>query len=219
MHDMLVVGVVLTVSLTQIDQLLEAGQTTVRLALSRRLLDRFRQIEELDQIARNIDRIGHDPANILAQDLFQFSFPFAQEGLSRRNHHLAGRHPYRQDAETCRIGTGHHITHTAEIDFQRVDVEIVESAAPRQPLGQHLNCQQAIAVPQLRFSQSNQGVLLAALHTVFSLTGRGSRRRYPAIFLQESQDFAETEAMLLWLVRGGLIRHARTIAPASGSAA
>jgi len=60
--------------------LLEAGQTTVRLALGRRLLDRFRQIEELDQIARNIDRIGHDPANILAQDLFQFSFPFARKG-------------------------------------------------------------------------------------------------------------------------------------------
>ncbi|MPN30486.1 hypothetical protein SDC9_177957 [bioreactor metagenome] len=142
MDDMLVVGIVLAVALAEFNQLLEARQPAGHFALGGSLLDRAGKVEEFDQITANVLGIGHHPADVLAQDLAQFALPFAQEGLSGGHHHLARRHLHRQDAETPGVGAGHHFADAGEVDLQRIDVEVVETATRCQPFGQHVERQE-----------------------------------------------------------------------------
>ena len=65
-NDVLVVGVERPVGLAQLNQLLEARNANVGFAFLRRFLDRFREVEELDQIALDIRRAGHDTTDVLA---------------------------------------------------------------------------------------------------------------------------------------------------------
>ena len=142
-NDVLVVGVERPVGLAQFNQLLEARNAGVGLTLLRRLLDRFGEVEELNQITLDIRRAGHDATDVLAQDGRQFALPLAQIGLSGRDHHLVRRHLNRQDGKAGRIGAGHHVADPAEINFQRIDMHVGQTDLIRHPLRQDLDGQQA----------------------------------------------------------------------------
>jgi hypothetical protein len=66
--DVLVVGVELAIGPAEFDELLERRQVAALAAELGGLLDRAREIVELDQIARDIDRIGENAANVLLDD-------------------------------------------------------------------------------------------------------------------------------------------------------
>ena len=131
------------VALAEFDQLLEARQAGGDLAACRRLLDRLGEVEELDQVARDVIGIGEDAADFLAQDRLQFLDPFADERLGGGDDDLARRHLHRQDAEAAGIGARHDIGDAGEIDLERVDVQVVEADLAGQPFGQRLQRQQA----------------------------------------------------------------------------
>ncbi len=131
---MLVVGVELAISTPKFDELLEGRQPGALSAELCRLLDRTREVVELDEIARHIARAGDHAANALLDDAADLIFPVAQEGFGRRDDEFAGIHLHRQDAETCRVGARHDVGYCREVDLQRIDVVVLEADARRQPL-------------------------------------------------------------------------------------
>ena len=176
MDDVLVVGIEGPVGLAQFDQLLETRQAARHLAARRSLLDRFGQVEELDQVAADVVRVGHHPANVLAQDVLQFGHPLANEGFGRGNHHLARRHLDRQDAEAGRVSTRHHFSDTGEVDFQGIDMQVVEPGTAGQPFSQVLEIEHAnrrLGASPFLIGNHDQRVNLAAMQAPLALQGIG----------------------------------------------
>ena len=100
-----------------------------------RALDGARQAEELDQVALQLQRVGQDGADLLAQRLRQLGRPFGDERLRGGDDHLAGAHLQRQDPEAARVGAGHHVADAREVDPQRIDVAVLHLRAGRRATG------------------------------------------------------------------------------------
>jgi hypothetical protein len=116
--NVLVIGVELAVGPAEFNQLLERRQVAGRATQLCGFLDRTRQIVELNQIARHVDRIGNHPPNFFLDDRLDLPFPVAQVGLSGRHHEFARRDLNRQDAKPCGVGTRHHFGDGSEVDLQ-----------------------------------------------------------------------------------------------------
>jgi hypothetical protein len=104
----------------------------------------FRQVVELDLVARDVVGIGDDAADILAQDGLHFRFPTALERLRRGDHHLVGLDLDGQDAKARGVGVAHHLGNRRKIDLQRIDVQVFQARPPRHPLRQAFEVEHAV---------------------------------------------------------------------------
>ena len=102
--NVLVVGIELSVGLAQFNELLEGRQARGSGIGPGRLLDRAREVVELDLEAADVERIGDHPPDVLAQDGQELSLPLADEGLRGGDHDFLGGDLHRKDAKTRRIG-------------------------------------------------------------------------------------------------------------------
>ena len=131
--------------LPHLDQLLEVADAAALIALLRRALDRLRQVVELDLVARDVERIGDHAADLQAQDRLELPLPFLDVRLAGRDHRprcvftSTGR-----ILKRCRVGVGHDVGDRGEVDFQRIDVEILQADLARQPLGEQFQVQQLV---------------------------------------------------------------------------
>ena len=84
--DVLVVGVELAAP-AQLHQLLEVGDLAVGafVFFAGRAFDRLREIEELDDVVLDIERIGDHALDFEPQDLSELFLPVAHERLARRD--------------------------------------------------------------------------------------------------------------------------------------
>ena len=138
MHDVLIVGIELTVP-TQLDQLLEVtdeGHLAARRL--RRLLDRSRKREEFAYIALDVQGIGKDELDLEVQDLLELFRPSAHEGLAGCDGQFAAADRDGQNAVALGISVGHRARDRDQIDLQRIDVVIGNAELAGQPFDQPL---------------------------------------------------------------------------------
>ncbi len=173
--DVLVVGVELAVGPAQLHELLEIRQARRRLVPRlHRLLHRAGEVVELHQVAVDVERVGDDAADLLAQDGLQLRLPLAHVGLGGGDHHFPRGDLQRQDAEARRVGVGNHLGDGAEVDLQGVDVPVLEADAPGQPFREEIQGKRLVGLPRrLPFLVGNhhQGVDVASEVTALLLEG------------------------------------------------
>jgi hypothetical protein len=165
-YDVLVVGVELA-ALAQLDELLEVGDRTVgALILFGGALDRLGEVEELDDVVLDVEGVGDDPLDVQTQDLLERFLPVAHEGLAGRDGHFARRHAHRQDAIALRVGGGHQLGDRAEVDLERVDVQVRHADLAGHPFGQHFQMQQLARIArvlELLLVERHQRMVVAAV--------------------------------------------------------
>ena len=139
--DMLVVGIEMPAVAAQLHQLLEIVLNRC-LTVALRTADRPRQIEELRQIALQLQRTGQHRHHPPAQRVRQLCHPFRRQiGLGRGDRHRIRRDLQRQDAIAIGIGLAHHLADAREIHLQRIDAHMPPANLPRQPLTQPVHIQ------------------------------------------------------------------------------
>ena len=130
---MLVVGIKAATASTELDQLLKAIGVGIGRAALVGAAHRSGETVELDHIAGNIDRVGRDTVDSLAQQLRQLIDPLVDHRLAGRHHDLAASDTERQDVESAGIAARHHIGDSRQIDLQRVDVRKLEPESTCHP--------------------------------------------------------------------------------------
>ncbi len=98
----------------------------------------------MGRVLRDVEWVGNDQLDLAARDLRDFRFPFRGIRLGGRDHQFGLCQFDRQNIEARRIGGGHHIGNLGEIDFQRVDAKERQIDLGGHPLGQPVECQQAM---------------------------------------------------------------------------
>mmetsp|Transcript_4996 Transcript_4996/g.18196 ORF Transcript_4996/g.18196 Transcript_4996/m.18196 type:complete len:480 (+) Transcript_4996:577-2016(+) len=138
LHDTLVVGVELLVALAQFDELLKARHLALLTRL-RRGAHRAGKREELCRVARDLQRVGHHQLDRLAHMRLDLRHPAGVEGLGGGDRHVGHAELHRQAALRLGIADGHHIRHTAHVHLERIDAQIRQARAHRQPLRQRVH--------------------------------------------------------------------------------
>ena len=198
--DVAVVGVVLAIALAKLHQLLEGrlAAAAVAAAALGRLFHRAGQVVELHQIPRHIGRVGHHAADFLLQDSRDFLLPLAHEGLGRCHHHFTQPHLHRQHAKARRVSRRHHRGHRREIDFQRIDAQVIQPHLPGQPFREFLQAQhplgRALRNPFL-VGENNQRMDVSRLLALGDEQGLPIGMLDHAVGDQQIDDFGETKAV------------------------
>ena len=164
--DMLVVGVELA-ALAKLHQLFKIRNLAVgALVLLGGAADRFRQIEELDDVILDVERVGNHALDVQPQDLLERGFPVAHKRFAGGDRNFARVHADRQDAVALRVGGRHQLGDRAEIDFERVDMLVGHADLAGHPLGQRFEVQQfarAARILEFLFVEHYQRVMFAAV--------------------------------------------------------
>ncbi|KFB72134.1 MAG: hypothetical protein AW09_002689 [Candidatus Accumulibacter phosphatis] len=205
--DMLVIGIELAIGTTEFYQLFERRQVAGRATELGSLLDRARKIVELDQITRDVDRVGDHPADFLLANRLDLLLPVPQKRLGRRHHDFTRRYLNRQHPEAGCVGTRHHFGHRSEIDLQGVDVLVLEANPARQPLAEIFESQWPmrlfLRLPFL-IGNDHQRMGHQTLEATLLEQGIGVGRADQVIFKQALKDFRQRQAMFMNGVDGCL---------------
>ncbi len=147
--DVLIVGVELAAP-SQLHQLLEVGDLAdVLFALAGRAFDRLGEVEELDDVVLDIERVNEHALDIEVQELSELFLPFAHERLAGRNRRLTRGDDDRQDAVALRVRCRHQLGHRREVDLERINVHIGQVDLFRQPLRQDFESQRLLRIARV----------------------------------------------------------------------
>ena len=121
----------------ELDQLLEvARERDVAFLRGLRLLHRAREVEELDQVAADVGRIGEHQLDRHLEDLLELVGPGAHERLAGGDLQHRALQLHRQDPVALGIGVRHRAGHRLQVDLQRVDVPVTHAKLAGQPFDQ-----------------------------------------------------------------------------------
>ncbi len=191
--------------LAELDQLLEvARQRDVALRRLLRLLHRPREVEELAQVALDVDRVREHEPHVELDHLRELVRPAAHERLARRDRQRQAVDRDRQDAEALGVGHRHRRGDGAQVDLQRVDVEVRHLQLAGEPFHQRFQRQQLPrrlgGLPVLRGDHFERMLVLPRARAPHAV---GVGRRHEAVRHHELQDVVEVQPPVRLFLRLG----------------
>ena len=194
--DVLVIGIEIATIAPQLDQLLEIALQAATAILLLRTAHRAGQLEELHQIALQIQRTGQHRHHLLAQRVRQLGHPIGEIRLGRGDHHRIGAHFQWQDAVTAGIGLAHHLAHPREIHLQRIDAHMAHAHVRGQPGAQPVHVQQRMRRqqgPQLPLGDHHQRMAIGRRQAGVAAQPRHLLGRHVSFLAQQPQQAVEPQ--------------------------
>ncbi len=133
-HDVAIVHAELA-GLAELDELFEVEQRAAVVEVALGVLGALGSNAARSTTRRgsgsDVQRIGNDTLDVLAQHVRKVGDPARIERFGRREHDLHRAHRDRQDAVAVRIGVADDLRHRVNVDLHRIDLHVRQCGAAR----------------------------------------------------------------------------------------
>ena len=182
---------------------------TAQLSLVRRLraLHRAGEVEEFAQVTLDVGRVREDELDLELEDLGEFVGPRTDERLAGRHRQRTPVDGHRKDPVTLGVGIGHRRRHRAQVDLQRIDVQVRDAELARQPFHQPLQRHQLVGRLErlpLPVGDRLERVLESMRARTRKRVGLGGRHQ--PVGQQQLEDVVQPQPPVLRLEDGGRVR-------------
>ena len=141
--NMMVVCIKRASGLSEFNQLLEIVDPADATICLFSTFDGACEVIKLADVARDILGARDHHFDIEFQHVAQLALPGGHKWLACRNDYISATNFHRQNVSTGSVIRRHHISHSAHVDLQRIDVVIRQFNASGHPFGQALDIEVA----------------------------------------------------------------------------